>query len=77
MPLDNMKNLSPELNNWLSQLIDTDDVSSLDYPSIPSSKQTGLNYNKVRGSVRLLLNRVLTPFDVQELEKDVFSRKLP
>ena len=72
-----MNHLSKELNNFLVKKVKTSDFLSVDYPTIDSTKQSQLNHHKVRGSVRLLFKRVLTPFDVQKLLDKVLSIKLP
>ncbi|MBX7226988.1 MAG: hypothetical protein K1X55_13225 [Chitinophagales bacterium] len=69
--------MNTELTKYLFKKIKTDDYKSQDYPDIDTTKQTNLVYYKVRGSIRLLLKRVLTPFDVQKLANKILSKKLP
>lgn len=66
------------MNSYLDQKlhdsVKSNDILMADYKDLNEDLGLeGLNFQKVRGSVRLLMRRVFTPRDVKALKKKVLS----
>jgi len=66
------------MNSYLKEKLDkkvnSSDILMADYKELSDDLGLeGLNFQKVRGSVRLLMRKVFTPKDVQLLKKKVLS----
>ena len=66
------------MNTYLKEKLDanlkSNDILMADYKDLKNDLGLdGLNFQKVRGSVRLISKRVFTPQDVQALKKKVLA----
>jgi len=67
----------PLLTDILKKEFGTEDFLHLDFKSVDEVAQEDLDYTNVRGSVRLIMHRILTPLDVKNLTLAVLRKKLP
>ncbi len=62
------------LTDLLKEELHVDDLMSVDYKEInPATKGAEINLRNVRGSIRMQQGLILTPHDIEEQKKKLFS----
>lgn len=69
--------MNAELKSLLYEKYKTDDLLQVDFRSVEHAAQEEVNFFKVRGSVRLMMRRVLTPKDVSRMLDRVVQLVIP
>lgn len=64
-------------NNLFIQKLGNNNILFTDYNSHDKLEDKDIEYAKVRGNVRLFLQRVITWSDIKKLTTRLFSEKLP
>jgi hypothetical protein len=61
----------------LKEVLGHSDVSSVDYKSIENTTKDRIDFQKVRGSVRLMANKIKTVADVDAMRKAFIALRIP
>lgn len=65
------------MNSILKEVTGKSDIMSIDYKGVGSATQQNIEFRKVRGSVRLIVNKIKTPKDVTKMLEKFLALRLP
>jgi hypothetical protein len=65
------------MNSLLKEKTGKTNVMSIDFKGVESATQKNIEFRKVRGSVRLMVNKIKTPQDVAKMVDKFLDLRLP